>query len=93
MLRELAPDLWVCEQPLKYLGAELGTRMTAIRLPDRGLFLHSPIALCESLRKELDSLGSVRYAVAPNRFHHLYVGDYVDAYPDVQIFAAPGLDE
>jgi len=32
MLRELDRDIWVAEQPLRYFGLNVGTRMTIIRL-------------------------------------------------------------
>jgi hypothetical protein len=92
MLRELAPDLWVAERSLRFAGLEVGTRMTVIRLRSGELFLHSPVSLEPALRKELDALGSVRYAVAPNRFHHLYIGEYAAAYARARLFAAPGLE-
>ena len=38
---------------------DFSTRMTVIRLPDGGLFLHSPIRLSDGLRAELDALGTV----------------------------------
>jgi hypothetical protein len=91
MLRELASDLWVTEQPLRFAGVEMGTRMTVVRLASGELFLHSPVGLDAELRKELDALGPVRFAVAPNRFHHLFVGEVAAAYPGAELYAAPGL--
>ena len=93
MLRALAPDLWVAEQAQRFYGFEMGTRMTVVRLGSGGLFVHSPVRLEAELQRQLDALGSVCVVVAPNRYHHLYVGDYVDAYPGAQILAAPGLAE
>ena len=90
-LRPLAPDLFVAERPRRLLGVEVGTRMTVIRLADGALFAHSPIALEAGLRKQVDALGPVRHVVAPNRFHHLWIGDYAAAYPEARLFAAPGL--
>lgn len=92
MLRELAPDLWVTEQPLRFLGMELGTRTTIVRLSDGALFVHSPSRLNADLRREIDAKGAVRFVVAPNRFHHLFVGDYQRAYPDAEFYCAPGLE-
>ena len=92
MLQQLATDLWVTERSLRFGGVDIGTRMTVIRLAGGALFLHSPVALDPELRKELDVLGQVRFAVGPNRFHHLYLGDYAKAYPEVALFAAPGLE-
>jgi hypothetical protein len=92
MLRELAADLWVTERPQRFGGVEVGTRMTVIRLPEEQLFLHSPVTLDAGLRGELSRLGVPRFVVAPNRFHHLYVGEYTRAYPDLALFVAPGLE-
>jgi hypothetical protein len=94
-IRSLAIDLWVVERPFKIpvVRADIGTRMTIARLRDGGLFLHSPVRLDEGLRHRLNELGEVQAIVAPSRVHHLFVGDYVSAYPGVQTFAAPGLPE
>lgn len=67
--------------------------MTAIRLPDGGLLLHSPVPLINADLAALDELGPVRCIVAPNKFHHLYVADYRSMYPDARLYAAPGLRE
>jgi Domain of unknown function (DUF4336) len=91
MLTRLALDLWTAEQPLKLLGMEMGTRMSVIRLRAGGLFIHSPIGLDAQLRSELDHLGPVEYVISPNRLHHLFVGDFMAAYPSASYYAAPGL--
>jgi hypothetical protein len=91
-LRQLGPEIWVAERPQRFYGLEVGTRMSVIRLADGSLLLHSPVALDRSLRKELDALGPVRYAVAPNRVHHLYAGDVARAYPESRLWIGPGLE-
>ena len=90
-LRALAPGLWVADRPLGNPLAEIGTRMTVIRLRDGGLFLHSPAKLDAPTRAALDALGPVRCVVCPNRAHHLFAADYVAAYPDAQLYGAPNL--
>jgi hypothetical protein len=92
MLHSIARDLWVAEQPLRYLGIALTTRMTIVRLTDGTLMVHSPIRLTDELRSAAASAGRVRFIVAPNRFHHLFVPDWQKTYPDAQTFCAPGLD-
>jgi len=91
-LRAFAPDLWVAERRQTFYGLEVGTRMTVIRLADGSLLLHSPIALDAEVRRELDALGPVRFAVAPNRVHHLYAGKVADAYPEARLWIGPGLE-
>ena len=92
MLHSIADDLWVAEQPLRYLGVALTTRMTIVRLADGMLMVHSPIRLTDELRSAAARAGRVRFIVAPNRFHHLFVADWQKAYPEAQTFCAPGLD-
>jgi hypothetical protein len=91
MLRVLGRDLWVTERPQRFLSIEMGTRMTVVRLADGSLFVNSAVRLDAETRGALDALGPVRAVVAPNKYHHLYVGDYLAAYPEAQVYAAPGL--
>lgn len=92
-MRAIDENLWVAEQPLRFGAIEFGARMTIIRLDDSSLVLHSPISLTKPLRAELDSIGPVRYVVAPNRFHHLFAAEYAAAYPESSLYVAPGLRE
>lgn len=91
-MRECDADLFVTEQPLRFAGLEVGTRMSVVRLAGGELLLYSPVRLDSALRAELDALGQVRFVVAPNRFHHLFAGEAVAAYPDAELYGAPGLD-
>lgn len=77
--------LHTIDAPLRFLGIELGTRMTVLEL-DGGLLVHSPVDLPEGA---LDDLGPVRWAVAPNKLHHLFVGTWMARGADG--WAAPGL--
>jgi hypothetical protein len=90
-VKQLAENLWVVERPQAFYGLPVGTRMTVIRLAGGRLLLHSPVALDAQLRGELDALGRVSFAVAPNRVHHLYAGDVARAYPGARLWVAPGL--
>ncbi len=92
-MHQLHEDLWVTEAPLRFFGLEVGARMTVVRLPDGTLLLHSPIGAAPELVREVEALGPVAYLVAPNLFHHLYVGEWARACPDAEVHVAPGLDE
>ena len=93
--RNVAPDLWVTERPFKlpYVRVEVGTRMTIIRLAKGGLLVHSPVKLDAELRRSIDALGETRAIIAPNKLHHLFVPDYIAAYPKARVYAAPGLQQ
>ena len=91
-MQQLHPDLWITDSPLRFLGLEVGARMTIVRLPDGKLLLHSPIAATADLIREVKSLGPVAYIVAPNLFHHLFVGEWQRACPGASVHVCPGLD-
>ncbi len=92
-MRQLDANLWVDEQPLRFFGLEIGTRMTVVRLPGGGLWIHSPIEPTPGRVDALRRLGEPAALVAPNRFHHLYAGDWRDAFPGASLHLAPGLEE
>ena len=91
-MRQLHSDLWISDSPLRFLGLEVGARMTVVRLPDSTLMLHSPIAADPDLVREVKALGSVAYIVAPNLFHHLFAGEWQRACPEAQLYVASGLE-
>ncbi len=88
------PSLFTVARPHRFLGVlHMGARATLVRLSSGKLFVHSPVELSDKLRSRVDELGEVSVLVAPNRFHHLWVEDWQQAYPDARTFAAPGLTE
>lgn len=90
-LQPVAPEIWSASRPLRFLGVEVGTRMTVVKLDGGGLFVHSPIALTPELREEVDALGTVAAIVAPNLYHHLFAGEWAKAYPKASLSCCPGL--
>jgi hypothetical protein len=75
MLQTLAPGIHTVDAPQKMLGVELGTRMTVLQLQG-GVLVYSPVAIDP---QSIAHLGPLRWAVAPNTFHHLHVGPWLDA--------------
>jgi hypothetical protein len=91
-LQPIGQDIWIADgESVSVAGFHYPTRMALIRLSDGGLFVWSPTALTESVRAEVDALGPVRFIVAPNSLHHLFIQPWQAAYPSAQTIAAPGL--
>ena len=65
--------------------------MTILKLGDGSLVVHSPIALDESQKREIEALGPVGHIVAPSLFHHLYAGDAARAFPEAKVHGPAGL--
>lgn len=81
----------VCYRPPMQPRYPYTHRAVVIRLDDGSLFILSPIELTPDIRTEIDRLGSVKYLVSPNHLHHLYLGDWSQAYPDAKLYASPRL--
>jgi hypothetical protein len=93
-LDPVADDVWIANGPvISFYGLPFPTRMTVIRLVDGSLFVHSPIALDDGLRAQLDPLGPVRHLIGPNWIHYYYLPDWQAAYPGSRTYAAPGVRE
>ena len=93
VLESLAADLWVARRPLPIAVGDVGARMTVLRLPDRSLLLHSPVQLEAKLVQALRELGAVKWLLGPSKVHHLFLGDWVKAFPEAALCGAPGLAE
>ncbi len=85
-------ELWVADGPVcSFYSFPYPTRMAVIRLANGELFVWSPVRLDADLRAEVDALGAVAHLVEPNALHHLFLPDWVKAYPAARTYAPPGL--
>ncbi len=90
-LRPIADELWEATDDIRLPGGVwFPVRMTIIRSQGE-LTLWSPIAIDDALAEELAALGPVTNLVAPNCFHHLYLEDARERYPEATLLGAPGL--
>jgi hypothetical protein len=88
----LGEDIWTVGASLPLLGADIGTRMTVIRI-GRDLVLHSPVKMDGALAAEIESLGRVRWLVAPCAYHHLWLGRAKQRWPDAEVLAVGGIEK
>lgn len=92
LLKQFGEEIWIADgTTVAVAGFRYPTRMAVIRLSDESLFIWSPIALSDDLRREADALGDVRHLVAPNSLHHLFLQDWRRAYAGAKLYAPPGL--
>lgn len=90
-LKPVADGVWIADAPtIPALSLPIPSRMTVVRLPDGGLWLHSPVEPRPSLVAEVRAEGAVRHLVAPNLAHHSWVAPWQEAAPEALAWAAPG---
>jgi Domain of unknown function (DUF4336) len=92
MLRKIDESIWVAEQPLRYLGLSIGTRMTVIQLANLELVVISPIQMSDELVTHLNELGTVKHIIAPNLYHYLFASNFKLLYPNATFWSVPELD-
>lgn len=85
-LTEIVPDeLWVLQGTLPP-PMKLPRCMTLFRPPHSGdLWVHSPIAVDESMLADILKLGQVRFIVVPSSWHRLDAGVWASRFPDASV--------
>lgn len=92
MLYDLATDLRAYDYDVYMPGrVHFPSRTVVARLPDGGLWLHSPGPVDDALAAQIDAWGPVRALVAPSMLHHLFLGDAARRWPQAQTWAPTGL--
>ena len=85
-------QIWILEYPVRFGGMDLFGRTTIIKLENGDLIIHDPCKIDNLVKKEIDAIGKVEYIVAPGNYHHLFVADFQQQYPDAETFLCPGLE-
>ena len=85
-------QIWIIEYPVRYAGIDLFGRMTIIKLDNGELIIHDPCKINELVKNEIGKIGEVKYIVAPGSYHHLFVTEFQQKYPNAETFLCPGLE-
>lgn len=86
-LEAVGDEIWLAEGGIvDFYGFPYSTRMVVVRLSSGLLWIWSPIALSENLRRQVDELGRVSHLVSPNKIHHLYLADWKALYPAARLW-------
>jgi len=92
-LKEYVKDqIWILEYSVRFLGMVLFARTTIIKLDNGELIVHDPCIIDDAIKNEIDSLGEVKFIIAPGSFHHLFVTDFQAEYPNAETYLCPGLE-
>ena len=91
MIQSIATNIWHAQYKFTAAGLPVSTRMTIVRLKNSALWIHSPVPLSPEIRAQLAELGNVQYVIAPSKTHHLFVSEWIEAFPSAKLFGAPGL--
>ena len=93
LIEYVKDQIWIFEYPVRFGGMDLFARTTIIKLDNEELIVHDPGNIDDAIKSEIDSLGIVKYIIAPGNYHHLFVTDFKRKYPSAEIFLCPGLEQ
>ena len=89
MFRELASDLYVVEQPFRFIGLDMGARMTIVRRKNGDLWVYAPFKVSPDEEAAIKAAGKVTDIVVPNSFHTTQVGEFTRRFSDATVWALP----
>lgn len=89
-MEQLDEDIWTVARPFVMGGADIGTRMTILRIGG-DLLLHSPVRIDDALAERIERLGRPRWLVAPCAYHHLFLAGAKERWPEARVLAPPGV--
>ncbi|KAG7291702.1 hypothetical protein NEMBOFW57_001721 [Staphylotrichum longicolle] len=95
VIRDVTPNVVTFSVPFLRFGKfPIGGRGTLVRLTSGGLAVFSPVALTEATKAKVSSLGGdVRYLVATDIEHHIFLSEWAAAYPNAKLVGPEGLPE
>lgn len=90
-LTPFTENVWIATIPIKILGMQLTVTMGVLRLENDQLLVYSPVTLTSERRSAIEKLGEVKHLYAPNTFHHLFLHEWIEAYPNALVHAPKDL--
>ena len=94
VIRDVTPTITTFSVPFLRFGLiKVGGRGTLVRLKTGNLAVFSPVALTSEVKSKVASMGNLKYIVAPDQEHHIFVTPWAREYPDAELIGMEGLPE
>ncbi|QIW96344.1 hypothetical protein AMS68_001862 [Peltaster fructicola] len=94
VVNKVAPTILTFASPFMRFGRiKIGGRATVVKLATGSTAIFSPVALTKSVRSEVEALGPIKYIVASDQEHHIFLEDWHKAYPDAKVLGPDSLPE
>jgi len=92
-LTKVVDGVWTASEPVSIVGMTLTASMSLLALPNGGLLVYSPVNLTPARKDAIAALGSVEHLYAPNLFHHSWLGQWAEAFPNATVHGPRGLSK
>ncbi|KAJ3780921.1 hypothetical protein GGU10DRAFT_126799 [Lentinula aff. detonsa] len=96
VIREVTSGVWTFSRPFGRGPLGLlpwGGRSTAVKLHNGDVFVLASTPLTEDTKSAIDALGTLKWIIAADIVHHLFIGQYKKEYPEAKVIGVEGLRE
>ncbi|KAK7439383.1 hypothetical protein VKT23_017606 [Stygiomarasmius scandens] len=92
VIREVTSNVWTFSRPFARFGIiPFGGRSTAIKLTSGDVWVLASTPLTDDTKETIDKLGPVKWIMAGDFVHHLFLGEFKKAYPEAKVIGVEGL--
>jgi hypothetical protein len=94
VIRDVTPNITTFSVPfLRFGHLKIGGRGTIVKMATGSLAVFSPVALTPDVKSKVSSLGTVKYIIAPDVEHHIFLKPWALEYPQAEVIGMEGLPE
>src|SRR5271154_6399671 len=94
VIRDITPNIATLSVPFLRFGLlKIGGRATLVKMTNGELAVFSPVALTPEVKSKVSSMGTLKYIVAPDFEHHIFISPWSKEYPQAEVIGMEGLPE
>jgi len=94
VIREVTPDITTFSKPFARFGIlPFGGRSTAVRLSTGDVWVLASTPLTPDTKAAIDRLGPVKFIMAGDAVHHMFLGQFKKEYPEAKVIGVEALIE
>jgi len=94
VIRDVTPDITTLSVPfLRFGHIKIGGRGTLVKLKTGSVAVFSPVALTAAVKAKVQALGPIKYIVATDIEHHIFITPWAKEYPEAEVIGMEGLPE
>ncbi|KAJ7484534.1 hypothetical protein FB451DRAFT_1555033 [Mycena latifolia] len=94
VIREVTPEITTFSKPfVRFSFLPWGGRSTAIRLSTGDVWVLASTPLTHDTKAAIDRLGPVKWIMAGDAVHHMFLGQFKKAYPEAKVIGVEALVE
>lgn len=94
VIRDVTPTITTFSAPFLRFGLlKVGGRGTLVKLKTGSLAVFSPTALTPEVKSKVQSMGTMKYIVASDTEHHIFISTWAKEYPLAEVIGMEGLPE